>query len=265
MRLGIMIGFDDHRSLNVPWSDFSELLLFDGDFERIDDAAAGDLLLSVTRPIEFVHVQEFVTIDDEQVMVDLSSSDLVVRSASVKVVNKTRGFASRLGDPRVVVHPGGIRPGPVSRSELMANLSKSLSELGPDRLLLENMPWYYWYRQKERMISNICVTIDDMARFEDMVEGFTLDMCHGYLSKAEGDSSYNLSFMERFGDKVRHIHASDAVAPDKEGLQIGDGDVDFSILMRVTVPVLAEVWNGHADGGAGFRVAIDRLREMSRL
>jgi N-acetylneuraminate synthase len=71
--------------------------------------------------------------------------------------------------------------------------------------------------------------------------------------------------MERFGEKVMHVHASDAVAPDREGLQVGDGEVDFSVLMGMSVPVLVEIWNGHADGGAGFRVGIERLREMYRL
>ncbi len=265
VRLGMMVGLDDYPSLDVPWADFSELLLFDGDLVRLDDAAVEDLLLSVTRPIEFVHCQEFVTVDGEDVMVDLSSERRAVRDASVEVVMRTRELAKKLVDAMVVMHPGGIRPKMVDRSLLMSNLSESLSELGADRLLLENMPWYYWFRKKERMVSNICVTIEDMAELEDMVEGFTLDLCHGYLSRAEGDPSYNSSFIERFGEKVGHIHASDAVAPDREGLQIGDGDVDFSVLKRASVPVLVEIWNGHADGGAGFRVGIERLREMSRL
>ena len=265
MRLGVMIGTDDHGSLDVPWSDFSELLLFNGDLDRLDVPASEDLLLSVVRPIEFVHCQEFVTVDGEEVMVDLSSARRSVRAASVEVVRRTGELAKRLVDAKVVIHPGGIRPELTDRAVLMANLSESLSDLGPDRLLLENMPWYYWFRKKARMVSNICVTIDDMAEFEDMVEGFTLDVCHGYLSCAEGDPSYVPSFMERFGEKVLHIHASDAAIPDKEGLQIGDGEVDFSFLKRVSVPVLVEVWNGHADGGAGFRTGIERLRELSRL
>jgi N-acetylneuraminate synthase len=265
VRLGMMIGMDDYRSLDVPWADFSELLLFDGDLARLDDAAVEDLLLSVTRPIEFVHCQEFVTVDGEEVMVDLSSERSAVREASVEAVRTTRELAKKLVDAMVVMHPGGIRPKAVDHSLLMSNLSESLSDLGPDRLLLENMPWYYWFRKKERMVSNVCVTIDDVAEFEDMVEGFTLDMCHGYLSRAEGDPSYNSSFMERFGEKVMHVHASDAVAPDREGLQVGDGEVDFSVLKGVSVPVLVEIWNGHADGGAGFREGIDRLREMHRL
>lgn len=260
-----MIGVDDHASLDVPWADFSELLLFDGDLGRLGDATVEDLLLSITRPVEFVHAQEFVSVGGKDVMADLSSEDDAVREASVEVVRMTRELAKKLVDARIVIHPGGVRPGLADHGELMANLGRSLGELGPDHLLLENMPWYYWFRKKERMVSNICVSIDDMAEFEDMVEGFTLDMCHGYLSRAEGDPSYNRSFMERFGEKVMHIHASDAKAPDREGLQIGEGELDFSMLKNVGVPILVEVWNGHAEGGAGFRTGIERLRELSRF
>ena len=264
MHLGVMVGIEDHDTLDVPWSDFSELLLFDGDLDRLDGPAADSLLLSVRRPIEFVHTQEFMTLDGREVMVDLASGDPRVRRESVEVVRRTRDLATLLVGAAVVVHPGGVRPGSEDRARLMSDLSLSLSELGPDRLLLENMPWYYWYRKRERWVSNICVTAEDVAQVVDMVEGLTLDMCHGYLSRAEGDGGYNVSFMERFADSVMHIHASDAAAPDREGLQIGEGEVDFSLLKRAQVPVLVEVWNGHTDGGAGFRTAIERLRDMYR-
>jgi len=259
-----MICVDDHSTLDVPWSDFSELLLFDGNLDRLDEPATEDLLLSVTRPVEFVHTQEFMTLDGRDVMVDLSSQDQAVRQASVEVVRRTRDLALKLVGAGVVVHPGGIRPRPEDRGPLMSNLSVSLSELGPDRLMLENMPWYYWYRRRERWVANICTSADDIAEVVDGVEGLTLDMCHGYLSREEGDPAYSATFLERFGDKVLHIHASDAAAPDREGLQIGEGEVDFSLLTRTSVPVLVEVWNGHADGGAGFATGIERLRAMYR-
>jgi len=164
----------------------------------------------------------------------------------------------------VVADPVSNRKEQADRAKLLRNLARSLSELGPSKLLLENMPWHYWYDKKERMVSNVCSSIDDMIRFKDMVDGFTLDLCHGYLSKPEGDPEYCRQFMKTFGAFTKHIHASDAKAPDSEGLQIGDGEVDFSVLKGKVPPVLVEVWNGHADGGQGFRTGIQRLREMEK-
>lgn len=265
MMLGTMVSLDDFDVLRVPGSEFSELLLARGDLERLrEDEGLVARLIDADPPIRYVHVQEFLLNDGEEVLVDLSSGDGVVREKSVSVLRETRTLASRIGGLRVVVHPGGIRRESLDRRVLEGNLRRSLQDLGPSSLLLENMPWYYWFRKRERLVSNLCVTVEDMSRVADLVEGFTLDTCHGYLSCAGGDDGYCRHFMDAFGDKVVHIHASDARAPDREGLQIGDGDADLSFLRGIDVPILAEVWNGHADGGRGFGVAIERLRALER-
>jgi len=135
-------------------------------------------------------------------------------------------------------------------------------ELGPAQLLLENMPWFYWLHKRDRMVSNLCVSVEDMERFAGLVSGLTLDACHGYLSRPEGDGSYCQRFMDRFGSAVRHLHVSDAAAPDREGLQIGEGEIDFSWLTGSDLPIVVEIWNGHENGAAGFRKGVERLRHM---
>ena len=260
--LGTMVSADDYSSLAIDGSEFSELLLFNGDLERLPFGDVPDRLVKANPPIRYVHVQEFINHDGAEVLVDLSSEDETIRRKSVQVVAATRAFAHGINDSAVVFHPGGIRNGIVDHERLMSNLEESLSELGPTSLLMENMPWYYWFRKRERMVSNICVLMEDMMRLESLIEGFTLDTCHGYLSRPEGDSNYCERFMEALGDKILHIHASDARAPDQEGLQIGEGDVNFSFLGMVEVPILAEVWNGHLNEGAGFRTSIDRLLSL---
>ncbi|MDH3366145.1 MAG: sugar phosphate isomerase/epimerase [Thermoplasmata archaeon] len=258
-----MVSPDDCRFLKVLDSDFSEMLLFSRDLDRgVADVAQA--AASANHPVQYVHVQEFMDLNGTETMVDLSSEDEAIRTASVRIVRITREVAALLGDVPVVIHPGGIRPSVRDKAELESSLVRSLTDLEPRRLLLENMPWYYWYRKRERFMSNTCVSIEDMTRFEGMVEGFTLDTCHGFLSVPDGDPGYCGRFMDTFGDKVAHIHASDAKAPDKEGLQIGDGDVDLSFLRDVNVPILAEVWNGHANDGEGFRIAIERLRSLEK-
>ncbi|MCU0853138.1 MAG: hypothetical protein MUC90_07820, partial [Thermoplasmata archaeon] len=86
----------------------------------------------------------------------------------------------------------------------------------------------------------------------------------GYLSRTEGDQGYCRRFLDALGAKVRHIHVSDARAPDSEGLQIGDGQIDFSILKDASVPITVEIWNGHLEEGQGFWLGIERLRALER-
>ena len=92
------------------------------------------------------------------------------------------------------------------------------------------------------------------------VEGFTLDVCPGYLSRPSGDASYCSGFLAAFGTKTHHLHVSDAKAPDREGLEIGEGEIDFSFLRDVKMPVLVEIWKGHEQNGRGFKLGIERLR-----
>jgi sugar phosphate isomerase/epimerase len=261
LRLGVMVSLRDYARMEVPGVNFHELLLFNGDLDSIDDTTISSLRKHGP-PVEFVHVQESVAVGAGEELVDLSSDDERIRTLSVEVVSRTRELARCLGDVPIVIHPGGIRPSPADRERLAANLESSLESLGPSLLLLENMPWYYWFRKRDRMVSNLCVSQKDMERFADMVEGFTLDLCHGYLSRPEGDEDFCDRFMDRFGARVRHLHVSDAAVPDREGMQIGEGEIDFSWLRGSDLPMLVEIWNGHEDGARGFREGVERLRRV---
>ena len=67
------------------------------------------------------------------------------------------------------------------------------------------------------------------------------------------------------GPYSAHLHIADASGIDGEGLQIGEGDVDFPAMaraLRVVAPdvsFIPEVWQGHKNGGEGFWYALERL------
>ena len=72
--------------------------------------------------------------------------------------------------------------------------------------------------------------------------------------------------MERLLPLARYIHASDAVGVDGEGLQVGEGTIDFRPLApfvrNTDLTVTTEIWQGHKYGGEGFYTAIDRLAKI---
>jgi N-acetylneuraminate synthase len=261
MKLGVMLSVRDFKDLSFPEADFSELLLFDGDLGRIDRHLIAELKRAKP-PIAYVHAQEFVRHGGKQRLIDLTSEDETFRASCIKTLQDSRALADSLGKVDLIIHPGGIRRSVVDHDPLLKNLNSSLSELGPRGLLLENMPWYYWQKGAGRMVSNVCVSMESIAMLSDKVEGLVLDTSHGYLSRQEGSQEYLRDFMDVLGKKVKHIHLSDARAPDKEGLQIGEGDIDFSFLKGTCLPAMIEVWNGHEQGGAGFREGIRRMRAL---
>jgi len=67
-----------------------------------------------------------------------------------------------------------------------------------------------------------------------------------------------------------HMHIADSRGIDGEGLQIGDGDMDFSTIMKEIaslgpdVSFIPEIWQGHKNGGQGFWVALDRLEKTCK-
>jgi N-acetylneuraminate synthase len=64
---------------------------------------------------------------------------------------------------------------------------------------------------------------------------------------------------------VSHLHLSDASGLDGEGLQIGEGTIDWVRFFEITKDyrgtMIPEIWRGHQRGGEGFIVAINRLTE----
>jgi len=251
MRLGAMATLRDHEMISALRVDFLELLVLPGDdmpqIRTFCDNFDGELIL---------HAPE--ELPDGR-MLDLSSIDPSWREMSVRRVREVTKAGESTARP-VVIHPGGITETPVhDTSMMMASLRASLDAL-PDYTWLENMPLHYHHRGR-KLCSNLMRTPDEMKLVNDLVAGFTVDVSHAYLGVEEnGNENVRAMFVE-LGEAVRHVHLSDARYPDQEGLMIGEGDVDMSFLPYLRgLPVLLEVWDGHVDGGAGFREALRRMR-----
>ena len=75
--------------------------------------------------------------------------------------------------------------------------------------------------------------------------------------------------MQKIAPYSAHLHIADASGVDGEGLQIGDGEIDFvtmcSELMNHgenDISFIPEVWQGHKDNGKGFWQALDKLQGL---
>ena len=251
IRLGAMATLRDHEIISALKVDFLELLVLPGDdmsqIRVFCDTFDGELIL---------HAPEELS---DGRMLDLSSTDPSWREASVRRVREITKAGEGTARP-VVIHPGGITETPIpDASKMMASLRTSLDAL-PDYTWLENMPLHYHHRGR-KLSSNLMRTPEEMKMVDDLVAGFTVDVSHAYLGVAENGNANVRAMFQELGEAVRHVHLSDARYPDVEGVMIGDGDIDMSFLPYLRgLPVLLEVWDGHVDGGAGFREALKRVR-----
>jgi len=153
-------------------------------------------------------------------LADLTTS---IREASVQETIASLTLARTLACEKAVLHPW-------FHSGLGSMLPEPAAELGRrslDRVLdhaagigltvcLENL-----FPRAKSLIHP-----DDFATWLDRYPGLqpTLDTGHANLT---GGSRTILAFIERFGDRIGHVHISDNRGRDDDHLPIGAGNIDF--------------------------------------
>lgn len=224
------------------------------------DLFQGDHILDLASTNEAIRKQSVV---DLQRVVDLTSE------LSVKFTSKTK--------PKVVVSMGGSSldsPVEVSeRARLYERVSDAISLIdhGEVLLLAQTLPPFPWYLGGQRYC-NLFVDPEETAEFSRTYGvDLCLDVSHtklacNFLGKSFSDA------VELLAPLSRHFHLVDASGTDDEGLQIGEGEIDWIQLLRQIsrlapgVSFIPEIWQGHNDDGSGFWKALSRLESyMERV
>ena len=274
--LGIEIKIDTEHTLpmdygfTVRFRDYEEMLAYkprllefhftDQDLDEHYDGRDHDMKL-------VVHAPEFW----DRTLVDLCSLDERQRRGSVDLMQKsidlTREMAPHfIGKPKVVIHPGAMSlDHPITDKErLYDNLRRSLEEIDSEGvdLLLENLPprpWYFGGQWLTNAFMDACEIRDFL---EPLGLGFCYDTSHHklYCNWAHVDFYEQVKVFLPF---IRHLHLSDGAGLDGEGLQIGEGAIDWVHFFRVLGDyhgtMIPEIWRGHQRQGEGFLIAIQRL------
>lgn len=221
-----------------------------------------------------VHAPELFRNDN---LLDLCSPDASKRKLSVKnlqkvinVTHKLKKHFSVKNKVYIISHVGGFsidEPIP-DREKLYKNLEASLKELdeGDSEIIIENMPPFPWLFGGQRY-HNVFVLPDEISDFcKKTGRKLCFDTSHAVLACGH----YKISLAE-FTKKVKpyiaHLHISDGAGVDGEGLQIGEGEIDFAELFKIlsgcSAPFVPEVWQGHKFGGEGFWIALERLSKYN--
>jgi N-acetylneuraminate synthase len=216
-----------------------------------------------------VHAPEFWT----NHLVDLCTFDEDHRRASLALIQDaidvTRDMAPHFsGKPKIVVHPGAASlDQPIKdRQRLYDNLRRSVEELDFDgvELLIENLPPRPWYFGGQWLTNAFM----DMREIRDFLESMDLMTCYDsshhklYCNWADVDFYEQVEIILPY---VSHLHLSDASGIDGEGLQVGEGAIDWVKFFQVAKDyhgtMIPEIWRGHQRGGEGFIIAINRLSD----
>lgn len=238
--------------------------------ENIDDHLGNeifDLDLVVHSPELFAH---------DHIM-DLCSSDPEYRALSIaelqRVIDVTRRLAkhfSRAERPCIIINAGGFSmDGPLSvaaRQPLYDMVADALAQVDAEgvEIIPQTMPPFPWHFGGQRY-HNLFMTAEELVNFH-AAHGYRycLDVSHSQLTCTHFGTSFK-EFLEKVGPLTAHLHIVDAAGVDGEGLQIGEGTMDFAMVAEVlnrTAPkasFIPEIWQGHKNEGAGFWEALTKL------
>ncbi len=215
-----------------------------------------------------VHAPEYMG----EHLFDLCSGNEAIRKESLKIAKETIDLTKSMapyfrGTPKVILHPGAMSlNNKLDTNRLKNTLIRSLVEIdsGGVELLLENLPPYPWYFGGQWK-GNYFMDADEIADYcLKTGNRFCFDLSHAALyCNAKGKDL--TAYIQTIKPYIRHIHFSDAYGLDGEGVQIGEGDIDFDRIMPLFNDYegtwVPEIWRGHLHRGRGFIEALNRLKK----
>ena len=210
-------------------------------------------------------------------MMDLATPDDTYRDESIRetqrVIDITRNlkrFFPNSKRPLIVANIGGFTmddplPAPVITGyyQRFAQSLKQLDLAGVE-LIPQTMAPFPWHFGGQRY-QNIFVKIDEIVEWcERLNLRMCFDVSHSRLSCNHlGVDFYD--FSTRIAPFTAHLHLGDAEGVNGEGLQVGEGEIDFMRMGTIlkkgcpSASFIPEIWQGHKNGGEGFWMAMERL------
>jgi sialic acid synthase SpsE/sugar phosphate isomerase/epimerase len=210
-------------------------------------------------------------------LMDLATPDDAYRKESIRetqrVIDITRNLKRHFPNtprPPIVANIGGFTmDSPLPASEIRGyyeRFAQSLRELDMEgvELIPQTMAPFPWHFGGQRY-QNIFVKIDEIVEWCSKLK---LRMCFDISHTRLTCNHFGLDFYE-FAEKIApyssHLHLGDAKGLNGEGLQVGEGEIDFARLGTIlqkgcpTATFIPEIWQGHKNGGEGFWIALERL------
>ena len=271
---GVPVRYHDFAAYNEKISpDLFEFHLSYSDLDlNIDEFLSGEYQCDFV-----VHAPELFS---GSRLMDLASPDEEYRQYSVKetqrVIEITKALQKYFPSterPMIVTNIGGFTMDEILPTDQLHSyynrFADSLSQLDMEgiELIPQTMAPFPWHFGGQRY-QNLFVHADE-CRF--WCEKLNLRMCFDISHSRLMSNHFGVDFYD-FAEKIApvtgHLHLGDASGVNGEGLQIGEGDIDFKRLKSILdqncpdASFIPEIWQGHKNGGEGFWIALDRLEKL---
>lgn len=270
---GIPIRYHDFATLAAPTK--ADLVEIHFSYRDLDLDPAG--YFQAATPFQLVvHSPELFAGDH---IMDLSSDDEAYRNRSIaelqRVIDRTRElkrFFPATERPPIIINAGGFTADQfmphAERARRYDRIADALRQVNAEgvEIIPQTMPPFPWHFGGQRF-HNLFMAADETVAFcKRHGMRVCLDISHSRLACNHFGWSWR-DFVRDLGPFTAHLHVVDAKGAHDEGLQIGDGDIDFESLgadldrWAPGVGFIPEIWQGHKNQGEGFWVALDRLEK----
>ncbi|MDC1425042.1 N-acetylneuraminate synthase family protein [Oceanospirillaceae bacterium] len=274
---GIPVRYHDYKNMIVGTNpDFIEFHLsykdMDLDYTQFfDEALDMDFLVHSPDLFEGDHLLNFASNDNEY------------RKRSIcelqRVIDIARGlkkyFNKASEKTKIIVSLGGFSENrPLSydkRKEMYSIVADSLSQLDTEgvEILPQTLPPFPWYFGGQ-LYCNLFVDADDTVEFcKNHAYRVCFDISHSKLAANHKKISFS-DMVSKLAPISGHLHIVDAEGVDGEGIQIGEGEIDFSTLggelneHSPDISFIPEIWQGHKNNGEAFWLALEKLEKAFR-
>ena len=271
---GIPVRFHDFsKYLNLVKPDLFEFHLSYSDMELdIDKFLSGtyDCGFVVHAPELFKgsHLMDLATPDN-----DYREISMIETQKVIDITRKLKKYFPKEIRPQIVANIGGFSmdtPFPEKiKIAYYEQFFKSLNELDTEgvEIIPQTMAPFPWHFGGQRY-QNIFVHVDEIVKY---CKEFGIRMCFDVSHTMLTCNYFKQDFYE-FAKKIApytaHIHMGDAKGLNGEGLQIGEGEIDFVKLGNILnkgCPIasfIPEIWQGHKNNGEGFWIALQKLENI---
>lgn len=270
---GIPVRYHDFKKLLVGTNpDFLEFHLSYKDMDqKVEEFFDDKYDLGLT-----VHSPDLFAGDH---LLDLASEDKAHRRRSIKELQRVVSITRELKkyfkneDKTIILTSlGGFSErgflDPKKREMMYARIAESLSQINQEgvEIIAQTLPPFPWYFGGQYFL-NLFV---DPKSTADFCARYGIRLCFDVSHSKMACNHYGWSFrrfIDQIGPYIAYLQIGDAEGVDGEGLQIGEGEIDFAAIAKQLkkvaprVAFIPEIWQGHENGGEGFWIALERLKK----